>query len=184
MSSMGCLELLNETELNNQQKDLARTIASSIGVLLMLIEDILELNKIEFENKEGTVQKNNHMFSLGESLSSLKTVAQGYADQMSVYLDFDIQKEAHDMVVESNKSRLHQILSNLLTNAVKASKQHGKVELSCRILQEDGDVLETNRRRVCFKVRDYGSGIPKDKIEAIFEPFTQLHNVNESKFPR
>ena len=174
MPSMGSLELLKETPLSAPQTDLIDTVISSNNVLLMLIEDILELIKIEYEDKKQTKTKRDTIFSLGDCLKSLKDVATGYANQFLVSLDFRIEDRVRVMMVSSNRSRLHQILSNLLTNAVKASHQEGRVELHCEMEQE----------KFKFQIKDYGSGIPKSKLESIFEPFVQLHNVNESIVPR
>ena len=173
MSSMGSLELLRETDLNEKQVELLETIISSNSVLLLLVEDILQL--LEFENKKENVKiVYNQRFGLDECLKSLKSIMFGYASQFSVNLEFDVEEGIRHLFVESNQSRLHQILSNLLTNAVKASHKDGTVELHCNMLEGNN---------ISFKVRDYGSGIPKSKIESIFEPFVQLHNVNESKVP-
>ena len=183
MSSMGCLELLKESELNLAQRDLVNTISTSSNVLLMLVEDILELVKIEFEEKESTNDvKSCQVFNFGKELNALKNIITGYASQLSVHLEFHIQEEIENLVVECNQSRVHQVLSNLLTNAVKVSKKGGKVELICNTV--NGEHGKDEVTTLCFQVKDYGSGIPKDKIQAIFEPFIQLHNVNESRFPR
>ena len=178
------MELLKETSLTDRQLDLVDTIISSNSVLLLLIEDILQLVKVEFENKQDSVQDILHSqtFGMGECLKSLKSIIIGYANQFSVELSFLWDDAVSDMYVHSNRSRLHQVLSNLLTNAVKASKKDSKVELTCKVL----DTIEpasTTSRLVRFIVQDNGCGIPKSKIESIFEPFVQL-NTNESKVPR
>ena len=178
---MGSLELLKETELTTKQTELVDTISSANSVLLLLIEDILQLVKVEFESKkENNSEPDFQPFYLGESLKSLKNIVMGYASNFSVHLDFNIEEAIHQTVVNSNRSKLHQILSNLLTNAIKASKKEGKVELQCKVLEDTFD----DRTSIQFTVRDYGSGIPKSKVHEIFEPFVQLHNTNESKVPR
>jgi len=181
MSSMGSLELLKETELNDKQHELVETIISSNGVLLLLVEDFLQLVKIEHENTQENIKEVNtqEVFSLRDCLKSLTNMVTGYASQFSVNFESSIDNTVERMVVESNRSRILQILANLLTNAVKASNKGGIVELSCTNmgLQEDG------LTSIKFAVKDYGSGIPKHKIPTIFEPFVQLHNTNESKVP-
>jgi len=179
MSSMGSLELLKETTLNNKQSEIVDTIISSNSVLLLLIEDILQLVKIEFENKEGLKKSNVQPICLCECLNALKNIVNGYASQFSVNLVFFIDDAISGLFVESNRSRLHQILSNLLTNAVKASKKDGSVELHCKVIGSDD-----NSKTIQFKVRDMGCGIPKSKLDVIFEPFIQLNSNNESKVPR
>jgi len=179
MSSMGSLELLKETALSNKQSEIVDTIISSNSVLLLLIEDILQLVKIEFENKEGVKKSNDQPICLFECLNALKNIVNGYASQFSVNLNFFIDEAIPGLYVESNRSRLHQILSNLLTNAVKASKKDSTVELHCKVTYSDD-----NSKTIQFKVLDMGCGIPKSKLEVIFEPFIQLNSNNESKVPR
>jgi len=185
MSSMGCLELLKQTNLSESQNQLVDTVSESNSVLLMLIEDILQLVKIEHETKEGGDTKSlySQHVNLGDCLKSLKNIVMGYANQFAVTLKFNIQEGVERLVVESNRSRLHQILSNLLTNAVKVSKKNGVVELYCKLV-DDGKKNDDGMKWICFEVTDYGVGIPQSKIDSIFEPFIQLHNTNESKVPR
>ena len=175
MSSMGSLELLNETSLSSDQQELVNTIQSSISILLLLIEDILQFVKIE-HYLENPIDITKQAFSLNKCLKSLANIIGGYSSQAGVVVEINICERSKALVIESNQSRLHQILSNLLTNAVKASKRGETVELNCTYHEEGSFCL--------FEVKDYGCGIPKSKIQSIFEPFVQLHNVNESIFPR
>ncbi|EFC39424.1 predicted protein [Naegleria gruberi] len=179
MSSLGCLELLKETELNDKQNDLVDTIVSSNGILLLLIEDILQIVKLEHNNKEQKKEDSNlKTFNLFESLKSMKGIIQGYASNFKVNLNFNIDERIKQMIVRSDSSKLHQILSNLMTNAVKASKQDGEVRLKCEVLEETGE--KANIRFVC---QDFGCGIPQHLIPSIFEPFVQLQNNSQSKVP-
>ena len=181
---MGSLELLKDTSLSDRQQDLVDTIISSNSVLLILIEDILQLVKIEHENRhQGSTKVPDQTFCLDECLQSLNNIVVGYATQFCVHLKFKIDERIKGMIVKSNRSRVHQILSNLLTNAVKASNSDGNVELDCQVIEEGNEKGEAFKT-VQFKVRDFGCGIPQSKLQAIFEPFVQLHNVNESKVPR
>jgi len=184
MSSMGSLELLKDTPLNEKQLELTDTIVAANGVLLMLIEDILELVKMEHENKNGTKEiVCDEKFNLGDCFKSLKNIMVGYANQFSVHLEFHVDENIQKENVESNRSKFHQVISNLLTNAVKASKRFGKVELFCTQSEMEGENTE-GKQMLTIKVKDYGIGIPQSKLTEIFEPFVQLHNVNESNVPR
>ena len=181
MSSMGSLELLKETKLTERQQELVDMIFSSNSVLLVLVEDILQLVKIDNESKqeEGGKMVPKETFNLCDCLKELKNYSTGYASQFSVRLNFAIDGVA-DVFVHSSVSRLHQILSNLLTNAIKASKENGNVELHCSL----GESVDSYHTNFVFKVKDYGCGIPENKFQEIFEPFIQLHNGNESTVPR
>ena len=171
---MGSLELLKGTKLSEKQTDLLDTVTMSTNVLLMLVEDILELIKIENENGAVVQSSANwRTFNLGECLISLRTMLLGFLSTFEVALNLKLGDGIETTIVESNRSRITQVLSNLITNAVKASKVGGEVNLHCS-LEKDG--------RFKFVVEDFGCGIPKDKITLIFEPFVQLH-LNESKMP-
>ena len=179
MSSIGCLELLKETPLNEKQNDLVDTIVSSNSVLLLLIEDILQIVKIEHEIAEVPNSQNVRSFNLYESLLSMRGIISGYASIFKVKLTFQLDEQIKNKLVLSNASKLHQILSNLLTNAVKASKPDGEVVLSCQVINRKDDNL-----LVRFNCIDHGNGIPPHLIESIFEPFVQLQNNLQSKVPR
>jgi len=148
--------------------------------LLLLVEDILQMIKIEHENNRKDIKELNtsQTFNLGECITSIKDMVKGYASQFSVKLKVFTDERIKDMIVKSNLSRMNKILANLLTNAVKASNKFGTVELTCNYMgqQEDG------MTRVKLIVKDFGAGIPKNKIADIFEPFVQLHN-NQSQVP-
>ena len=188
MSSLGSLELLKNTELNDDQLGILETITSSNSVLLWLIEDILQFVKVEFENKQPTINEITHkeVFSLERSFKSLKDILIGYANHLCISLDFEIDLKVKGLSVESNQSRIHQVLCNLLSNAVKASKRGSTVRMTCKLLDEMDEERDIKSVRLFrFDVIDYGFGIPKSKIDSIFEPFVQLStSVNESPFPR
>ena len=184
MSSMGCLELLKQTNLSESQNQLVDTVSESNSVLLMLIEDILQLIKIEYENKEVGKRNETEGFQLEDCLKSLKNIVMGYANQFNVSLRFFIQDELQKLAVQSSRSRIHQILSNLLTNAIKVSPPNSIVELHCEKVVEEVENTEEGVTWIAFRVVDHGVGIPQSKLKEIFEPFVQLHNTNESKFPR
>jgi len=179
MSSQGSLELLQATTLSQEQQDLIQTISSSNSVLTTLVEDILQLIKYEHENTHDTSEKiYNQPVGLMATLDNLKRIVSGYANQFSVCIDFQVDEAIENLVVISNRHKIQQFLSNLLTNAVKASKKNDHVELIVKREEISADQVE-----VSFQVKDFGCGIPKSKFKSIFEPFTQLHNVNESTVP-
>ena len=182
MSSMGSLEMLQETNLDEKQKEMVHTIMTSNSILLMLIEDILQLIKIDHENKQDDTLNNEitkETFCLATCFTSLQSIVQGYANLFSVNVEFHVDETIRNTNVISNMSRIHQVLSNLITNAVKASPKNEKVEVYCEI----SDVQQNDKAIITMKVKDYGCGIPKSKISSIFEPFVQAHNVNESNIP-
>ncbi|KAG2378218.1 hypothetical protein C9374_008361 [Naegleria lovaniensis] len=190
LSSLGSVELLKETTLTEYQRDLVETIASADGILLNLIEDILTLAKIEhekkLEEKEEIVDTSKYVqeFSLGHCVKMIGNIIKSYSTQFNVNVLVKIDEMTKDIVVRANQTRIHQIISNLMTNAVKASKSGDDVELICETnCNEKKLVNGVMEQDVIFKVKDRGVGIPKEKQQVIFEPFSQLHNVNESIYP-
>ncbi|KAF0974837.1 hypothetical protein FDP41_006311 [Naegleria fowleri] len=190
LSSLGSVELLKETSLTDYQRDLVETIASADGILLNLIEDILTLAKIEhekkLEEKEEIVDTSKYVqeFSLGHCVKMIGNIIKSYSTQFNVNVLVKIDDVTKDIVVRANQTRIHQIISNLMTNAVKASKSGDDVELICETnCNEKKLVNGVMEQDVIFKVKDRGVGIPKEKQQVIFEPFSQLHNVNESIYP-
>ncbi|KAG2370711.1 hypothetical protein C9374_014302 [Naegleria lovaniensis] len=194
LSSLGSVELLRETALTPIQQELVDTIASADGILLTLIEDILTLVKLEYEQKSekndsSSMGSSNPFrdiktFSLGQSTKILENIIKSYAKHFRVNFKVQIDEQTKSTVVRGNQQRIHQIITNLLTNAVKASKPYDTVELTCCLSgppkTNNGNMLQQD---VTFQVMDHGCGIPKEKQRIIFEPFSQLHNVNESVYP-
>nr|CAG4715855.1 unnamed protein product [Naegleria fowleri] len=185
LSSLGSLELLRETDLTEHQRDLVDTIAASDGILLNLIEDVLTLVKIEHESQiehhDGVVDSTKYFqeFSLGHCVKMIGKIVKSYCKQFDVGIKVQIDDNTRDVFVRANQTRIHQIISNLMTNAVKASKKGDNVELICSTVGEIRTVNGIQEQNVMFKVIDHGIGIPKSKQRTIFEPFAQLHNINE-----
>lgn len=189
LSSLGSVELLRETTLTDYQRDLVETIASSDGILLNLIEDVLTLVKIEHEEriaeKEEITEKTKFLtvFSLDNCVKMIGNIIKSYSTQFEVNVCVSVEALAKNVYVRANQTRIHQIISNLMTNSVKASKKGDSVELRCYLDGIESVSNGVTEQNVVFKVIDHGIGIPKEKQERIFEPFSQLHNLNESVYP-
>nr|CAG4713589.1 unnamed protein product [Naegleria fowleri] len=190
LSSLGSVELLRETPLTPIQQELIDTIAAADGILLTLIEDILTLVKLEYEQKSekkdsSHVHSNQSTktFSLGKSVKILENIIKSYSTHFRVNFKAQIDEKTKSTVVRGNQQRIHQIITNLLTNAVKASKPNDTVELTCCLTGKPKNNNGRTQQEVTFQVSDHGCGIPKEKQRTIFEPFSQLHNLNESTYP-
>lgn len=158
---LGMSYLLAETPLSQEQRELASMINTSAESLLSLLNDILDFSKIE----SGVLQLEDIAFPLAEvldrSLAPLR--AQATAKQLELKYECDRNVPAH---LWGDPSRLRQIVTNLLSNAIKFT-QHGHVRLQVRIQEQDGQEM------MCCSVEDTGMGIPADKLELIFDKFTQ-----------
>ena len=155
-------DLLRETTLNEGQQEIVETLANASQLALAQIEDVLDAAKIE----AGRVQIETRPFDLGRLLSnSVKVIApQGRYKGLTIATNID-----HSVArwFAGDPHHLRQVLLNLLANAVKFTER-GEVGLSCRTLSttSDGAIVR-------IEVKDTGVGIPKDKLDAIFEPFAQ-----------
>jgi len=169
---LGCTQLLlNDQSFSARQIELLRTIERSGGHLLELINDVLDISRIE----AGQVTLNESVFDLHDLLADMKAVFYMSAEAKGLRFFMD-QEENLPCYVLADGGKLRQILVNLLGNAVKFTDKGGVV-LRARLddLPEqimDGDGVE-HRRRLFFEVEDTGIGIPAEDLGKIFNPFEQ-----------
>ena len=140
-----------------------RTIERSGRHLLELINDILDLAKIEagrLSLQEAPVPVH---YLCETSLSFVRQMAQ----QKNIALTHSIQQGIHEMILDER--RMRQVLLNLLNNAVKFTPEHGKVELNIFVQTQ-----ENNERYVCFSVSDTGIGLKSEDLGRLFQSFVQI----------
>ncbi len=170
---LGMTELALETDLTREQReylDLARASAES---LLTVINDILDLSKIE----AGKLDLDPIEFDLSDSLKGVMKTFGVMAQQKGIELIFDIRPEVPEVIV-ADPTRLRQIIVNLLGNAFKFTAR-GEIELRLALDsldEEDGALI------LHGTVRDTGIGIPVEKQRAIFEAFSQADSSTTRKF--
>jgi signal transduction histidine kinase/DNA-binding response OmpR family regulator len=159
---IGMSGLLLDTELDAEQRDYASVVASSAEALLGIINDILDFSKIE----AGRMELEHAAFDLRECVEGVMDTIGPSAAHKGLELVYDMEEGTPEAVV-GDVTRLRQILLNLLNNAVKFTEQ-GDVSLTvlARVAEDRGVQLQ-------FTVRDTGIGIPADKIEGLFESFSQ-----------
>ncbi len=150
--------LLADDELNEKQASGIEVIERSASHLLGLINDILDLSKIE----AGKMELQSATFSFPELIKTIYDMISIRARDKRIGFILNKKTELPSITV-GDKKRLGQVLLNLLTNAVKFT-DFGKVTFN--ISYENG--------RACFEVIDTGFGIPQDQLANIFEPFNQL----------
>lgn len=153
--------------LTEEQVVSAQTILSAGKDLLGLINDILDLSKIE----AGRMEMRPETVWLSQMLTDLGNTLRPLAEQKG--LDFQVSL-ADDCAeaLETDRQRLEQVLKNLLSNAIKFTEQ-GEVALTVSV---------ASGNRVCFEVRDTGIGIPEDQQQIIFEAFRQLDSAASRKY--
>lgn len=159
---LGMTQLALDTPLTDEQRDYLETSYSAAVHLLQLINDILDLSRIE----AGKLLLSPHEFSLRDCVEDCLRCLAVAAEQKSLALSSWIDPEIPDGLL-ADASRLRQILTNLVGNAVKFTPS-GEVSLEVRQMSRAGDRLELE-----FSIRDTGIGIAPEGLVLIFEPFTQ-----------
>jgi PAS domain S-box-containing protein len=157
---LGFVDILKEENLSKNAKHYLGIIDESSRILLNVIEDILDFSKIE--NGKLEIEKIN--FNTIKELQSTIDLFRAKASEKNIVLEVDIKENIPSFII-SDPLRIKQILSNLLSNAIKFTPSGKKIYVD---ISYD---YETNRLKV--KVKDEGIGISKDKLEHIFEAFTQ-----------
>ncbi|MFA5180266.1 MAG: PAS domain S-box protein [Syntrophales bacterium] len=170
-SIIGYADMLIETKLNPDQADYLRTIKRSGDVLLSLIDDILDLSKIETSNVHLEMDDFDPELMIYEACD---LISPRLADK-PVELFCRIADETPARV-KGDPARFRQVLLNLLGNAVKFTEA-GEIGIDL-----DVDNVESDRVRLHIKVRDTGIGIPADKLEYIFGSFQQLQGESTRRY--
>ncbi len=170
---LGMLDVTLDSELQGEQRENLETAQRSAYSLLALLNDILDLSKIE----AGRMMVEKIPFQLRTVLDDCIKSFQPRAAQKKIALHFNIDAAAPATVM-GDPLRLRQIVTNLLSNAMKFTER-GFVAVSVRTAPVEGSA-ET--QQVSVQVRDTGTGIDKDKLNAIFEKFTQADGSITRKY--
>jgi len=160
---LGFTQLLeNESELPEKVKGYVKIINSSANTLLRIINDVLDLSKLDAGDFVIEKQEFNpnevflEIISLFEARIALKNI------------NYKIELDKISECIISDEHRLKQVLANLIGNAIKFTPQYGEIKVSIKVLEETEDKVKLR-----FSVKDTGIGIPKDKQNEIFKAFTQ-----------
>ena len=170
---LGTADLLWESPLNPDQKKYVRLFQSSCESLLALINDILDLSKVE----AGQLELEEIPFDLREIVERSCELIAPKARRKNLELLCRLQSDIPTHLL-GDPSRLRQILINLLDNAVKFTHE-GEIILECGLRQRE---CESKDVELLFSVRDTGIGLPEQKRNAIFESFTQADSSTTRKY--
>jgi len=158
----------NNQTMNNEEIEFAKVIQSSGNSLLGLIDEILDLSKIE----AGKMDLEFLDVSTKEITDNLHNLFNLVAKEKGI--NFEIITNNAPIVIKTDKMRLEQILKNLISNAIKFTEK-GTVSLEIRVDSDDDKII-------CFIVKDTGIGIPLDKQPLIFEAFQQADGSTKRKY--
>jgi PAS domain S-box-containing protein len=168
---IGMSRLLKQTDINNEQAKYLNAISSSSSNLIVLINDILDLSKIE----SGKLELEQLGFSLSDLLDSLFYAQKLLADQKGIEFHYTVDSEIPNALL-GDPYRLNQILTNLINNAIKFTPK-GRVELSVKLVnaKKKTNIIE-------FSVKDTGIGISRENLNSIFDAFSQADTSITRKF--
>lgn len=168
---IGMTDLLLDTELTSEQLEYAKTIKKSGDSLLGIINDILDFSKIE----AGKLELETLDFDLRMTLEDMTDVLAIRAHEKGLEMACLIKPDVPALLI-GDQGRLRQIITNLIGNAIKFTAQ-GEVALHVTLDNEDN-----NRVMIRFAVKDTGCGIPADKLDILFDAFTQADSSTTRKF--
>ncbi|MDF1798695.1 MAG: response regulator [Planctomycetota bacterium] len=168
---IGMSELVLDTELEDEQREQVATILDCSQALLGLLNDILDLSKVD----AGKLELEDIGFDLVACVEGAVSVVAHKAASKGLELICDVRGEVPQFV-RGDSIRVRQLLINLLGNAVKFTHA-GEIEL--RVTAED---LGAERSQVTFLVRDTGIGIPPDRQASIFDSFTQADGATTREY--
>ena len=170
---MGFTDLINQ-DINNPTKikDYTRKISASSQHLLSLVNDILDMSKIE----SGKTSLNNTKFRFSYFLDEIKDMLTPQAD--SKKQKFSIIGKGHfPQYLLGDKLRLNQILTNILTNALKYTPEGGTITMTAEVLETS----HPNYVHLRFTVEDNGCGMTPEFLEHIFDPFTRERTMHATE---
>lgn len=165
-SVIGFSDLLKNTEINSKQNQYLDNIKHSSNYILKLVNDLVDFSKLENDR----IKIDKVSFNFKDLIESTCKPLEPNAENKGIELNWDVEEKLDNHYI-SDPYRLKQILTNLISNAIKFT-QEGSVEVSAKI--EDGNIE--------VSVLDTGIGIAKNKQKAVFKEFTQAHSGIEKKF--
>ena len=179
---LGLAHLLQDTELDDQQREYLQRVEGSAEGLLRIINDILDFSKIE----AGRLEMENTGFQLDEILEAVVNFNSHSADHKSVELIMAVPPQTHTSLV-GDPVRLKQILNNLISNAIKFTDD-GYVAIRVKELEAGGEAAgricgkEPGRACFQFSVQDTGIGLTKEQVGRLFSAFTQADASTTRKY--
>lgn len=170
---IGSTELLKQQVINEENKELIATLQSCSHLLLNIINDVLDVSKIE----AGQLSLSHAPFQIKHCVNSvvLINIAQMKTLGKQLAIDYTIDEQIEDNVI-GDKNRLKQILLNLISNAVKFTSE-GSIHINVR---KEGTTAD--KQILTFEISDTGIGIAEKNIPLLFQPFTQVMQINQKQF--
>jgi len=168
---LGMNELLLQTDLDEEQREYAETVQASSQSLLTVLNDVLDLSKVE----AGKLELDQIPFNVAFATQDATRLMSAAAKNKGLTLIHQIDTSIPDLVI-GDPERFRQVLLNLVGNAVKFT-QKGEVSVTAQLVYED-----KNTATIKFEVSDTGMGIAKEDQKYLFVPFAQIDNSSTRRF--
>lgn len=168
---IGMLQILKESSLSNEQADILNTAHSSANSLLTILNDILDLSKIE----AGKVELETVHFELSHCVNDIRQLFSYAAEEKSNKITISSNIKG-PIWIKADITRIKQIISNLLSNAIKFT-QNGEIQIHYSAKEVGHNAIELD-----LSVIDNGIGISKENLDKLFTAFTQADNSMTRKF--
>lgn len=162
---IGFTKIILKTELSTKQREYVNAIKISGDTLIILVNDILDLAKVD----SGKMTFEKIPFKMASSVSAMLQLFESKIQEKNLSLEIEYDKNIPDVLI-GDPTRLHQIILNLVGNAVKFTN-NGKISINVKLIEEHKEKVIIE-----FTISDTGIGIREDKIESIFENFQQASN--------
>jgi PAS domain S-box-containing protein len=169
---IGLANILTTTELSEKQKKFITTLQLSAESLLILLNDLLDISKIE----DNMITLEEVAFDMHEMITNVITMMSVKANEKSLKLELIYPEDIVGGVI-GDPLRLQQVLVNLIGNAIKFTANGG---ITINVQIQEGH--KPNNHKISIQVKDTGIGIPHDKLQTIFEKFTQADNSTTRKY--
>ncbi len=168
---LGFIQLLADTKLTEEQKDYVTEIQKSSEILLELLNDILDLSKIE----AGKMTMENISFNVRNLLEDVGTLASSNASKKDVEINVLCYSDVPERIV-GDPVKLKQVLNNFVNNAIKFT-EIGEINVTAKLLEKNNEKL-----RLQFDIEDTGIGISEENQTKIFKVFTQADSSTTRKY--
>lgn len=169
---IGMTGLLLDSNLNSEQREFTNSIRYSADTLLTLVNDILDFSKIE----AGKLALENIEFEVAHLVGNVERTLLLEATKKNLKFTTTIPEDVAKLVTVGDPTRVGQVLTNLVNNAIKFTKK-GQVSITVKKVKSTG-----RKTTLRFEVTDTGIGIPKDSMPQMFKPFSQADTSTTRKF--
>ncbi|MDP1842226.1 MAG: ATP-binding protein [Sediminibacterium sp.] len=171
-SIIGFSNLAHKTNLDGVQRDYISFIKSSSENLLYIINDILDFSKLE----AGKLQISKAPFNLKDICHFIEMLFQVQLSTKKIHFSYQIEENI-PLNLTGDDDRLKQILTNLVSNAIKFTGTGGNISLRLNLIKQEDETVF-----IQFAIKDTGIGIPEDKLKTIFERFEQADSATTRKY--